>query len=757
MPTRDMLINYVPQEECRIAITEDGRLEEFYQERVSADVHVGNIYKGRVNNIESSIQAAFIDFGLERNGFLHVTDLHPMYFPRHMREAHERVGKKTAHHERPPIQQCLRKGQEILVQVLKEGLGSKGPTVTSYLSIPGRFIVMMPFMKKLGVSRKIEDEDLRRELKQTLTELSPPEDLGFIIRTAGIGQTKADLKRDLAYLARLWKMLEARREKTKGIGELYTESDLIIRTLRDVYSSDIDRIILDDPRAARRAREFLSLINPRCQTRVIFYNDPVPIFHRFGIEPQIETIHGRQVPLPSGGYLIIDQTEALVAIDVNSGKSRDAKDAETNAVHTNMEAVDEIARQLRLRDLGGVVVNDLIDMRDTRNRRKVETRFRDNLKRDRARTRIAAISPFGVLEMTRQRMRPSLEAANTITCPHCDGTGSIKSAESVVLEVMRRLALAMHRPEVERIELTISPDAAFQLLNRRRQQLVAIERRFGKSVMVRVGGNRMDHIAIHAIDTRGVVMDPERFETQITIGEPVENAFVELDDPRLDDLQTVEDGGEQEDPLAVLEGLITTVTGHLADPHAAEEAGEGAEGGEGDQEAGGGRKRKRRRRRRGSKSESSDAAAQDAPPQDTSARDQAPSGKPTTDRQATTGDDPPGKRHQQPADMAPARHAPTTQTPANQAAAEHPDPSAESTDESAPRKKRRRRRGGRGRGGGRDHASGETGESGPAERETSADQSTRPSPPPAATAAPVSQGYANRILPAMDSPKQEQD
>jgi len=540
MPHTEMIINHVPGEECRIAIAEDGKLEEFYQERASTQSHVGNIYKGRVTNVEPAIQAAFVDFGLERNGFLHITDLHPKYFPGEDREAFEKVGKKTARHERPPIQKCLKRGQEVLVQVLKEGLSTKGPTVTSYLSIPGRFLVMMPDMQRLGVSRKVEDDDARKEMRDILKTLDPPKDFGFIVRTAGIGQTKTDLKRDLSYLARLWKDIETKRRARGRVGELYAESDLVIRTIRDVFSGDIDRIICDDPVAARRARDFLAVANPRTKSKVVYYDDPVPVFDRTGIEPQIAHINSREVPLPSGGALVIDSTEALVAIDVNSGKSRAARDAETNAYKTNLEAVDEIARQLRLRDLGGLVVLDLIDMRPAKNRKTVEGRFKANLKKDRARTRIGAISQFGLLEMTRQRMRPSLKSSIYNECAHCTGRGYAMSPESVVLSVMRQLALVMHRDDVARIELTISPDVAFHILNRKRGELVDLESRHGKRVMVRVGGGTMDHIGLAAFNAAGGIAPVQLRPGKLSKADE-ERIFHELDDSDLPEPEPEED------------------------------------------------------------------------------------------------------------------------------------------------------------------------------------------------------------------------
>ncbi|MEM9883660.1 MAG: Rne/Rng family ribonuclease [Planctomycetota bacterium] len=582
MPDTDMLINFVPGEECRIAVVEDGRLEEFYQERASTESHVSNIYKGRVTNVESAIQAAFVDFGLERNGFLHITDLHPKYFPGKDREEFEKVGHKTARHERPPIQRCLKRGQEVLVQVIKEGIGTKGPTLTSYLSIPGRFLVMMPDMQRHGVSRKVEDDDARREMRDILKTLDPPKEFGFIVRTAGIGQTKTDLKRDLSYLQRLWKNIERKRKQRGKVGELYAESDLVIRTIRDVFSSDVRRIVVDDPTAAVRARDFLAVANPRTKSQVVYYDDPVPLFHRMGVEAQLDHMNAREVPLPSGGALVIDQTEALVAVDVNSGKSRGARDAETNAYQTNCEAVDEIARQLRLRDLGGLVVLDLIDMRPMKNRKAVETRFRNLLKKDRARTRIGPISQFGLLEMTRQRMRPSLKTSIQQECPHCGGRGYTLSPESVVLSVMRRLALVMHRDDVARIELTISPDVAFHILNRKRGELVALEQKHGKAVMVRVGGATVDHVAISAINPKGAVIefDPERDTDRLKPAAP--EAFRELDDV---ELPLPEEEAEAEPDVE---------TGAEAEEAVAEPA-----GGEAVEEDGEQPKRRRRRRRGG--------------------------------------------------------------------------------------------------------------------------------------------------------------
>jgi ribonuclease E len=428
-PSEVMVVNDSPGEECRIAILEDGHLEELFTERTATATNVGNIYKGRVTNVEPAIQAAFVDYGQGQAGFLHISDLHPRYFPGSRRT--ERVGKKIPRRSRPPIQEALKRNDEVLVQVLKEGIGTKGPTLTSYLSIPGRLLVMMPEMDRVGVSRKVEDPEQRRQMRQVIDTLTLPEGFGFILRTAGFGRGKIELNRDVAYLSRLWKVMEKRIKDIGAPCELYTESDLLIRTVRDVLRPSIEAIVVDSEQACERASAFLRVVAPRTAPKVLPFRQGVPIFHAYDIERQIELIHSREVPLASGGKLVIDQTEALVAIDVNSGRSRTARDAETNAFRTNCEAVDEICRQLRLRDLGGLVVNDLIDMHMARHRREIEDRFRAGLSRDRAKTTMLRVSEFGIVELTRQRMRPSLRKSHFVACPHCDGHGEIKSPETV--------------------------------------------------------------------------------------------------------------------------------------------------------------------------------------------------------------------------------------------------------------------------------------------------------------------------------------
>jgi ribonuclease E len=723
---KEMLINVLQPEECRIAIVEDGVLEELYVERTSHESYVGNIYKGRIVNIEPSIQAAFVDFGVGRNGFLHVSDVEPTYYrhleprrsegggrrgngmrrrpaasppavlekepaerssidegpfpegdslaaeptelpgipgeftelpedfagtetdsdtelfgnqpadsvddpdvppsareesdypeeeypsddggkskesrppdrPRPMDSAERHTEEDSpladpveppdnpgdadvffprpepARTEAPPtdtesgardqesgvslttdscpltpasegeealpqawpeetggedlpdlqeenepaplprrprrddrrddrrerggrgrrfpgprsgfgrspfgrpkplIQDIFRRGQEVLVQVIKEGIGTKGPTLSTYISIAGRYLVLMPGLNRIGVSRKIADDEQRRRLREILHELQPPRGLGFIIRTAGLDKNKKELQRDLAYLSRLWQVVVRRIRKIKSPAEIYQESDMITRTIRDTFTSEIDTIWVDEPAAFEHAQEFLQIVMPRYANRINLYSGPEPMFHKYGIENEIVRIQQRHVPLPNGGSIVIDQTEALVAIDVNSGNFRADNSAEETAYQMNLLAAKEIARQLRLRDLGGVIVNDFIDMRDEKHRRGVERALREAVKRDRARTKILKISPFGIIEMTRQRIRPSLKRSVYQDCPHCEGTGQVKTCESMSIDVMRMLQLAAHREGIHRVQIRVAEDVANYLLNKKRKEITRLE------------------------------------------------------------------------------------------------------------------------------------------------------------------------------------------------------------------------------------------------------------------------------------------
>lgn len=499
---KEMLINASEGEECRIAVVEDGRLEELYMERTSSTSHVGNIYKGKVTNVEASIQAAFIDFGLGRNGFLHISDLMPSYFGKKHEDVTEAVGRKISRRDRPPIQRCLKRGDEIIVQIIKEGIGTKGPTLSTYVSIPGRILVMMPGMSKFGISRKIEDEDERRRLRGILDGLKCPDDVGFIVRTAGVGKSKIEISRDLQYLTRLWKNINDKM-KQPAPQELYTEGDLVTRTVRDVFSAEIEQIVVDSKEVAKRIKDFFKIAMPRTKNKVELYDEPTPLFHKYNIESEIEKIYSRHVPLPSGGSLVIDQTEAIVAIDVNSGKFRDHSDAETTAFKTDMEAADEIPRQLKLRDLGGVIICDFIDLRFERHRRELEQRLHENLKNDRAKSKVLRMSQFGIVEMTRQRMRPSLKKSIYCDCPHCKGSGLVKTPESMSLDMMRRLMIATTNEKVVRVELSVHPEVASVLLNKKRIQLSEMEKDREKRIIVRHDGSlALDEFRLTLFDQR---------------------------------------------------------------------------------------------------------------------------------------------------------------------------------------------------------------------------------------------------------------
>jgi ribonuclease E len=376
---------------------------------------------------------------------------------------------------KPLIQDIFRRGQEVLVQVIKEGIGTKGPTLSTYISIAGRYLVLMPGLNRIGVSRKIADDDQRRRLREILSALQPPKGLGFIIRTAGMDRTKRELQRDLAYLARLWQVVVRRIRKLRSPCEIYQESDMITRTIRDTFTAEIDTIWVDEPAAFEAAQEFMQVVMPRYANRIKQYADSEPMFHKHGLEEEIIRIQQRHVPLPMGGSIVIDQAEALVAIDVNSGNFRADNNAEETAYRMNLLAAKEIARQLRLRDLGGVIVNDFIDMREERHRRDVERALRDAVRRDRARTKLLRMSQFGIIEMTRQRIRPSLKRSVYQDCPHCVGTGQVKTCESMSIDVMRMIQLAAHRDAVARIQIRVHDDVANYLLNKKRKEITKLE------------------------------------------------------------------------------------------------------------------------------------------------------------------------------------------------------------------------------------------------------------------------------------------
>ena len=481
-----MLINVAEDDEYRIAVVEDKVLEELYIERTKAERHVGDIYLARVQNAEPSIQAAFVEMGTEKNGFLHVSDVRP--------DAREVPPKKTpspraSRKGDQDIRTMLKKGDPVLVQVTREGIDAKGPSLTTYVSLPGKYLVMMPGISHHGVSRKIQDEESRRRLKAILREMDLPKQAGFIIRTAGLGRTKRDLQRDLQYLRRLWDAICKKLTTAKPVSLVYQESDLIIRCMRDLFTSDTDEVIIDREDVCKRVREFLAIVSPSVQKRVKLYKGKVPLLTKFGAERAVDQVYERKVPLPLGGSIVIEQTEALVAIDVNSGKYTEETNAETTAYRTNMEAAPEVARQLRLRDLGGVIVIDFIDMRSEKYRRDVEKALYTAMRRDRARTKILRTSQFGLVQMTRQRMRPSVARAVFQKCPLCDGTGQVRTLESITLGLTRRIRHLAPRKDIDRIECTLHPDVALHVLNEKRDWLVETETCWKKKVHIQSDHN----------------------------------------------------------------------------------------------------------------------------------------------------------------------------------------------------------------------------------------------------------------------------
>lgn len=472
-----MLINAVEPEESRIAILEDNVLEEIYIERISKGQTVGNIYMGRVSNIEPSLEAAFVDIGLKRNGFLHVSEV--------LDPSLEEKEKTHNRREQRRIQSILKPGQELLVQVIREGVGEKGPSLTSYISLPGRYLVLMPYTSRHGVSRKILDEEERARLKQIVKELRPPSNMGLIVRTAGADQIKRELSKDLNYLLRLWKAVEERTTNTLVPALIYQESDLVIRTIRDIFSPDIKEIIVDTHDTYDKTRDFLKQIMPKHEKIVRLHRARVPIFHKYRIEEELEKINNKKIPLKQGGSLIIEQTEALVAIDVNSGRFKKGADPEETAFRTNMEATGEIARQIRLRDLGGVIIIDYIDMQQESHRRSVEKAIADALKRDRARTKMLKMSKFGIVELTRQRIKHSLRDVLHEQCPECRGTGLTKTIESLSLKVMRNIRSVLDNNELKTIEVVAHNPVVQFLQNQKRKHISELEERYNKRIVIR--------------------------------------------------------------------------------------------------------------------------------------------------------------------------------------------------------------------------------------------------------------------------------
>ena len=489
--SQKMLINVRQSEECRIAVVEDNELEELYFERSANDNYVGNIYKGTIVNIEPSIQAAFVDFGVGRNGFLHISDVEPYYFKQathfsNSEDEHTKSDKKFGRpHVKPLIQDIFHRGDEVVVMVIKEGIGTKGPTLSTYISIPGRYLVLMPSLNHVGVSRKIEDDSVRLKLRKIMSELNPPQGLGFIVRTAGADRTRKELAQDMAYLMRLWKVIVKRIKSLPAPIDIYQESDMVIRTIRDMSTDRLDKIIIDEKNACDRVKDFLESVMPRYVEKLEYYDGKEPLFLRHNIEKSIAQIYQRRVPLKDGGSIVIDQTEALVAIDVNSGSFRTNESAEENAFQMNLRAAKEIARQIRLRDLGGVIINDFIDMESEQHQRAVERTLRDALKRDHAKSKILRTSPFGLIEMTRQRIRPGVKRSIYRDCPCCHGGGVVKSVESMAIDVMRDLSIICQNADIVQIRINVADEVSEFLNNKKRLQIAQLEEESGIEIILK--------------------------------------------------------------------------------------------------------------------------------------------------------------------------------------------------------------------------------------------------------------------------------
>ena len=466
-----ILINAIDPEECRIAKVIDNRLEEFQIESAGREIIHGNIYKGVVTRVEPSLQAVFVDFGAERNGFLQQQEIHSDYFQETPSGDHS-------------IDHLIKKGQELLVQVTKDPVMKKGAMLTTYISLPGRHLVLMPGSSTNGISRKIEDEEERKRLKEIITSLKVPQGLAVIVRTAGLGCNKTQLSKDLNYLLRLWKNINHKGMQEKPPAILYKERSLSVRSIRDYFTAEVNEILIDDEGVFNEIKSFLQIIAPKSSRIVKLYKADKPIFTKHQLEDQITTIFENRVFLKSGGSVVIERTEAMVSIDVNSGKATQKRSIEQTALTTNLEAAEEIARQLRLRDLGGLVVVDFIDMRDAKNRAQVERALRSHVKLDKARTRIGRISQFGLLEMSRQRLAPPIDFGNSVPCSHCHGKGWTPSTEAMALRFLRKLKIEASRAGMKQVRGVVPKAVADYVLNRKRKEIADLEQRTGLLVHI---------------------------------------------------------------------------------------------------------------------------------------------------------------------------------------------------------------------------------------------------------------------------------
>jgi len=468
-----MLINVDQPEECRAVVIENGMLDEIIVEHSSHEHVKGNIYLGVVTRVEPSIEAAFVDIGRKKYGFLPFKDVLP--------ESYLQTGEKKA---KTRIQDVMVRGQRLLVQVVKESRDAKGPSLTNAVTIPGRFLVLMVSSDSSGISRKIEDESERKKIKQLMSDLGVPASMGVIIRTAGVGRTKTELQRDIQILLKIWETIEKQFSdpNTKAPGLLYEGPDMVVRTVRDHFSNDMTEVLIDNKESFDALNEFMKLVMPRMRNRIKLYQDTKPLFSQHNIEEQIESIYNRRVELPSGGSIVIDVGEAMVSIDVNSGRTTGASALEETAIKTNLEAAEEVTRQLRLRDLGGLIVIDFIDMFQKKNKTLLEKQVKLSCKRDRARVNLSRISRFGLLEMSRQRLAPPVKEGFFSACQHCGGTGHVKTDSSTALSVIRKIQEHLATGNVKVLQVKTSTQVANYLLNNKMRSLLELKEKNGVEI-----------------------------------------------------------------------------------------------------------------------------------------------------------------------------------------------------------------------------------------------------------------------------------
>ena len=470
-----LLINAEEPEECRIALLEDGRLESFHVTTVDREPTKNNIYKGRIVSIEANLQAAFVDIGTGRNGFLPFNEIHPEYYRQDVNERNRNLIAQQQW-KKLKIEEVVQKGQEVLVQVVKEVTGNKGANMTTFLSLPGRCLVLMPGSDSAGISRKIVGEERRSSLREIMSEFEIPEGIGYIIRTASAEITGATLQKDLQTLLALWEEIKKRGQTMDAPALVYEEQDTVVRFLRDHFFPEIQEIIVDTQESLNNVNAFIELLPAKQKkVKVRLHRGTKPIFNQHNIEEQIESIYKPQVTLPSGGSIVIDPTEALVAIDVNSGRTSKNSDFDDTIFLANMEAAAELARQLRLRDLGGLIVVDFIDMRNKKHIREVERQVKTSMKRDKAKVDISKISRFGLMQISRQKMGAPIEKGSYRTCEYCQGRGVVRSVETLALYYLRRIQTGISRKNIARVECRLPLDVAQYLLNKKRAELADLE------------------------------------------------------------------------------------------------------------------------------------------------------------------------------------------------------------------------------------------------------------------------------------------